>query len=723
MNHRLHFICVYVLLFAATSAFGQFRYISPMPGGKFHKKQTNIILKNGNYIQSSSLKSELVSITGTKSGAHHARIVLSDDKKTIVIYPEPIFQDAETVTVSVADGFMKTDGTVIQGTTFQFETRPDWPARPKGVAEKSTGNIFGFQGDNTNEPNSDIRGGGCELVEYEVTFTEDAYNADVFYYNFWNTLPNCWARTIISNKGDSVYAAFEDFVGVDFKINHNGYLTYRNALTSEFYMADSSYNVVKVFQMGNGYYSDEHEFQIFPNGYYFMFGLDTIPGQDLTVIGGNDSVNVVGFVLQQLDPSDNVIFEWNSFAHFQYTDAIFWAQSQGQGTPQGGDWDWIHPNSIELEADSTIMVSSRHLSEVTKISLNTGDILWRWGGDNNQFTFFADDSDRYISPSLLDTFYFSGQHDVRRLPNGNILMFNNDNALGLNIGITPVRASAKEYVLDEENKTATLVWHYYHPKVNGQDLNCQAMGSSQRLPNGNTFINWGYIPAVDNSPFPKLTEVDSLGNIVWEFRWTPDSLRYATYRAHKFVWERCNLLVDSTMLSDSITTHSTELSWGSNSKFSGYVLEYKLCNDSIWTPVPLDTNFFELEGLLMDTCYNWRLQSICSIYDDTSSYTLIHQFNTQNATSVTFPSGSVSSFDVYPNPTSGEAEVKFTISRNQNIELILYNILGGVAKHEVIAAHAGMNKVKINLGKMASGIYTIELKAASHSSRRQLVVH
>ena len=37
-----------------------------------------------------------------------------------------------------------------------------------------------------------------------------------------------------------------------------------------------------------------------------------------------------------------------------------------------------------------LMISSRHLNEITKISRTTGDIIWRFGGKNNQFTFVND---------------------------------------------------------------------------------------------------------------------------------------------------------------------------------------------------------------------------------------------------------------------------------------------------------------------------------------------
>src|ERR1043165_3167110 len=187
MKRGLHFIFSIALLMTPISDFSQFKYISPMPGSKFHHIQTNIILKNGGYIQSSSLKSNLVSIRGTKSGDHHARIVLSGDKKTILIYPEPIFESGESVAVTINDGFKKTDGSVIHGITFQFDTRPDWNFTSDGVNKKDT--------------SSDLRD-DCALIPYTIISTANAYKADAFYYNFRNSNPKCWARTILSNAGD-----------------------------------------------------------------------------------------------------------------------------------------------------------------------------------------------------------------------------------------------------------------------------------------------------------------------------------------------------------------------------------------------------------------------------------------------------------------------------------------------------------------------------------------
>ena len=111
------------------------------------------------------------------------------------------------------------------------------------------------------------------------------------------------------------------------------------------------------------------------------------------------------------------------------------------------------------------------------------------------------------------------QHDARRLENGNIILFDN--------GVThnPPVSRVLEYELDENEKNANLVWEYIHP----DSLLGVAMGSVQRLPNGNTLINWGTIS--DNGAI--ITEVTYEGSIAFEIRY-PN--QYKVYKARKNNW-------------------------------------------------------------------------------------------------------------------------------------------------------------------------------------------
>jgi hypothetical protein len=70
---------------------------------------------------------------------------------------------------------------------------------------------------------------------------------------------------------------------------------------------------------------------------------------------------------------------------------------------------------------------------------------------------------------------------IRRLPGGHWTMFDNGNLHASQ------RSRAVEYALDEQRLTATLVWQFRH----SPDLFGEAMGSVERLKDGNTLIGWG----------------------------------------------------------------------------------------------------------------------------------------------------------------------------------------------------------------------------------------
>ncbi|GIT32243.1 MAG: hypothetical protein Ct9H300mP2_3220 [Candidatus Neomarinimicrobiota bacterium] len=42
--------------------------------------------------------------------------------------------------------------------------------------------------------------------------------------------------------------------------------------------------------------------------------------------------------------------------------------------------DYVHANAIELDNDGNILLSCRHMDEITKINHQTGEIIWRLGG-------------------------------------------------------------------------------------------------------------------------------------------------------------------------------------------------------------------------------------------------------------------------------------------------------------------------------------------------------
>ena len=160
-----------------------------------------------------------------------------------------------------------------------------------------------------------------------------------------------------------------------------------------------------------------------------------------------------------------------------------------------------------------------------KIDRYSGAVIWRMGGPKNEFLFMDD-------PFLG----FSKQHDVRRIDNGNITLFDNGNLHD------PPLSRAVEYEIDEDERIVTLVWDYEHP----DGYVGLAMGSVQRLPNQNTLINWGSIS--DQGAI--ITEVDHNKNIVLEIQYPS---QYHSYKVRKSQWEfATNLLVGDTNMDNMV---------------------------------------------------------------------------------------------------------------------------------------------------------------------------
>jgi hypothetical protein len=200
-----------------------------------------------------------------------------------------------------------------------------------------------------------------------------------------------------------------------------------------------------------------------------------------------------------VDAAGNVLWQWLSLDHLPITDSIVDLTTNRI--------NYIHCNSVELDDDGHLLLSSRHLSEVTKINRPGGDIIWRLGGKGNQFTFVNDPHNG-----------FHLQHDARRLANGHITTYDKGT------GIDPSFFSrGVEYSLDLEELEATMVWQY----INTPITYAGAMGNMQRLPGGNSLIGWGFSSA------PLLTEVTPAGEKVFELSTAKPA---ATYRAFRYPW-------------------------------------------------------------------------------------------------------------------------------------------------------------------------------------------
>ncbi len=505
------FILDLTISFANTSDQAKIVYLSPIPGAICVTPQSNIIIRASERLDKSSIESQsFINVTGSISGNHPGKIILAGDQESILFQPVVPFTSGENVAVKISHGIKTLSGKFLQDTTFNFTISSN-NFSEEFKSEAILKELIGMGAINSSAASipigkikklnkvTGLKDLPDDFPELSVTQFNNPDPGYIFLSNFSVQIGNSYGNylMVVDNYGNPVFYRKMPAPCFDFKVQPTGLITYYNMSTHKFYGMNSSFAIVDSFACGNGYITDVHELRVLPNGNYFLLA-DDYEKVDMSKIvpGGNPNATVTGIIIQELDKSGNVFFQWRSWDHFKITDAT-------HEDLTAASIDYVHSNAIEINSDSTsILLSSRHLDEITDIDLKTGNIIWRLGGNNNQFTF------------INDNLGFSHQHAIRRLPNGDITLFDDGNFH------TPPFSRGVEYKLDELSKTATLVWQYR----NNPDIYGDAMGYVQRFDNDNSLIGWG-------TANPTVTEVDAEGSVALEM-----SFQYGqwSYRAFKY---------------------------------------------------------------------------------------------------------------------------------------------------------------------------------------------
>ncbi len=322
---------------------------------------------------------------------------------------------------------------------------------------------------------------------------------------------------ILDSVGHIVDSVRVNGAAFDFKVQPNGLLSYgvgnftgafpRPGEELRYIVMDSTFAVVDTFQMKNGYPTDFHEFLMLPNGHVMLMSFHPILFDMSTIVpGGQTNCQLSIAVLQEQDSDGNVVFEWRDLDHIPITDS---------------DQDLTSPtvlysalNAFDLDDDGNILMSFRHLSEIIKISRTTGELMWRMGSPRGEFTYVGEHEEN--AP-----YYHARQHHIKRLPNGNITLFDNGEYH------QPPYSRAVEYSLDEVNKVATLVSEWRYPNGN---IFAALAGNAQRFPDGRWFICYGAVHPQFSQVIRHAVEVHSDGSIALELSLPPGVLPYRIYK-------------------------------------------------------------------------------------------------------------------------------------------------------------------------------------------------
>jgi hypothetical protein len=311
---------------------------------------------------------------------------------------------------------------------------------------------------------------------------------------------------IFDNEGQVVwYKVLDGASGslpvVDFQLQYNNNYTIYGGLggaDAHFYETNRFGDVVDEYSATTSLSTGVHDVRTLSGG-YTLYANDH-RRMDLTGIipGGLANQEVRGMTIEFHRPG-TAPFNFSTFDHFSVTDA-------DADIPLVNATSFINPwhsNAIEIDNDGNLLVSWRNMSIITKVNTQSGGIIWSMGsGSRNEFTFVNDPLNGCWK-----------QHAIRRLPNGNVILFDNGNQH------TPPQSRAVEYQLDETAKTATLVWEYRpSPPIFGAFT-----GNAQRLDNGNTFICFGAANRVQ--------EVTPAGVVEWDAEFTmPGRVLYRAFK-------------------------------------------------------------------------------------------------------------------------------------------------------------------------------------------------
>ena len=266
----------------------------------------------------------------------------------------------------------------------------------------------------------------------------------------------------------------------------------------EYVIADRSYREIARLRPADGRLGDFHEFTLTPRGTALITVYRPLT-RDLSRIGGSEAATVLESVVQEIHvATGRALLTWRALDHVDLAESH-------EEVPDGTDeaFDHFHVNSIEVDHDRNLLVSSRHTDTVYKIDRRTGAVIWRLGGQRSDFA---------LAPGAR----FYAQHDARRQPNGDITLFDNSNP-------PQVRESSRalRLAVDESTMTVRLKQAVEHPL----GLSSESQGNAQARAGGDLVVGWGSEPYI--------SRFSRTGETQFSARFPEDT---DVYRAYQFPW-------------------------------------------------------------------------------------------------------------------------------------------------------------------------------------------
>lgn len=219
----------------------------------------------------------------------------------------------------------------------------------------------------------------------------------------------------------------------------------------------------------------------------------TVP-YDLSSVGGSRNGQLRNAYCDEVDIASGVVLHrWSAIDHVPLSDSYMEVP-----TSADAPYDYFHMNSISITPDDQLLISSRHTCALYKIDRTTGQVIWTLGGKSSSFAVAKD-----AVFGLQHHAVYEDEDTIRLFDDGSGVSYWHDSRV---IWIRP----------DTRAHTVALADSMTIPGIS-----TSAMGSAQRLANGNVFVSWGIVP--------RLSEFSPSGEVLFDA-----TLASPSYRGFKF---------------------------------------------------------------------------------------------------------------------------------------------------------------------------------------------
>lgn len=235
-------------------------------------------------------------------------------------------------------------------------------------------------------------------------------------------------KSVICSNYDSRSKSFQAIVGFNPDENFTGeYILvvdiYGNVLMKKYH-----------YELDNPYF--HHDVIMLPDGNIAVVN-QVREEFDLRHAGGSESETVAGDGITVMDLDGNTLWTWSAFEVMSPEDDpdIMVRDPEFQ---YAGNQDWLHANSLCVDADGNFYISFNKLSQIWKISPE-GELIYRLGKDGD---ISIDDPDSFTDR----------QHSISVTGPGRLMVFDN--------GYSAKKSRAIEYEIDGSGRTAKTLVKY-----------------------------------------------------------------------------------------------------------------------------------------------------------------------------------------------------------------------------------------------------------------------